>query len=444
MINKSLKLIALLITSTLLFLYLWVAILHSNLVNTRTYTGEIDHGDQGAYIAEIKKVREQNFRYFGDRIRMPLYIYFQAIFHSDNMTDQQLFTQAKYINVLLSLYLLYLIYLFNRRYLSTLANITFTLIVGFSVFLPRASYVQPEILYFTISYFAFIYICKSFKNPTIKNAVIASTFSAFAYLTKASMLLSFGLFIIFLVLLNIKNDLWKKSVIIAGVSIALFLIIIFPYIIQTKKVYGSLFFNYATVYMWEDNWDKVLILDKSLQNIDLLKSTPKDLLPSPKKYLKEHTFKQVSLRLITGVALNIGILLSTYTSLSSSILIFYLLFLIYIIFSYNNGVFSRKYLKINNKLAIFVPAYFFLQFLAFSWYSPIGAGPRFLHPLYMPLLFSVFYLLEALTIKANQQGKFYVNNRKLFYLIHSLSVLILFLGIKIALIPALETSWAGF
>lgn len=437
------KLIMISTLGVLITFYVWGAIQHSSLVNIRTQTGDIDHGDQEAYLQAIKKTREENFRYLGDRTRMPLYNFFQAIFYTSGISDAQLFIQAKFINIVFSLFLLYLIFVFNQRYLSKFSNIVFILIVSFSVFLPRSAYVQPELLYFTLSYFAFVYFCRTIKNEKLSDTIWVAILAAFAYLTKASMLLGVELFVFSLFMLNPKSFIRTKIITILIIFIFVFLSILAPYIIQTKKIYGSYFFNYATVYMWREKWDDVLPLDKQLKNVEYLRSLPKNQLPSLPKYLREHSIHHLAFRMISGIVLNIGILLGTYASLSTAILILYIPFLAFFTFTKNRLTYFRRYLNQNKKIIIFISSYLLLYFLAFSWYAPIGVGPRFILPLYMPTLFSVFYLFERLTIKSKAAPSSSIDNG-LFYLINIIAVLILSAGVKTLIIPTLFTSWAGF
>ncbi|OGM24588.1 hypothetical protein A2962_01370 [Candidatus Woesebacteria bacterium RIFCSPLOWO2_01_FULL_39_61] len=440
---KILKLAFLPVTTLLIFLYLYGAIQHSNLINIRTRTGDLDHGDQGAYIEVIKKTYNESFRFLGDRNRMPLYTTFQAIFYTPGITDERLFAQAKLINIFFSIFLIYLMFIFNRRYISKLSNIVFTLIIGFSVFLPRSAYVQPELLYFTLSFFAFVYFCKTIKHKKVADVVFAAILAVAAYMTKASMLLGFGFFIFFLFLSGLKGYRIKRMLAIPIIALIIFLSLVSPYLIQTKKLYGGYFFNYATTYMWSQNWDEALTVDKKLRNIEYIRSLSKDQLPSLGRYIKERSASDMSLRMFTGIILNIGILLGTYATLSSAILILYILFLIYFIFSSIRLDSFRRFLNQNKAVIIFILGYLLSYFFAFSWYAPIGAGPRFTFTTYIPALFSVLYLSEKLSIKG-EVSKFNPISTQLFYLTHIASFIILFLGVKGLIFPYLFTSWAGF
>ena len=76
----------------LLAAYFGLTINHSQKVNT-----DMRFSDQSGYIMAVKKIHAENYWYLGDRNRMPIYPYIQAIFYRPSMSDASLFMQGKIV-----------------------------------------------------------------------------------------------------------------------------------------------------------------------------------------------------------------------------------------------------------------------------------------------------------------------------------------------------------
>ncbi|OGM21035.1 hypothetical protein A2955_00075 [Candidatus Woesebacteria bacterium RIFCSPLOWO2_01_FULL_37_19] len=443
--------------------YFYLAIQHSLLVNTRfTSDDGSDPGDQRVQIKIIKRMHEENFSYLGDRVRTPLYSALQAVFYQNKISDDQLFNQGKLINIILSLFLIFVIYFATSKYLTQFSNIVFILITGLALFLPKAAYLQPELLYYTLSFIAFIFFIKTIKNPGIRNALASGVFAAIAYLTKASMFLGFSIFVVYLSFLAIvylfkfstpkPKDSTKNGKVVNNyvcsfvITLLVFITVLSPYLIQNKKLYGKYFFNYVSeVYMWYDSFNEATKDTKTNNPDKIILLQAKDELPSLTKYLQGHDLNQIISRTIYGAGFDFFLLFSTYAALPSLIMLFYLIFMPYIFISSSslNKKNLIKMLKENLSVVVFLFVYFSLNAMAIFFYEAIGGGPRFILSLYIPLIFVIFYIMDKLYLLESKNPTSKINFT-LLSLLHMLTLVILLVGLKISIIPVIYGAWAGF
>lgn len=436
------------ILATIIFLVLfffYTAIQHSNKINNQLS----DQGDQIFHVNTIRKIYQNRF-YLGDRNRMPLYQHFQALFYKEGMSNEAFFSQAKLVNIVLSIILGFVIFFVALRFLKKLSSITFSLIIIFTLFLPKAPYLQPEILYFTLSFISFLFLLQTIRQPKILLGFCSGAILAIAYLTKASALLSFILFVSFQTSITlaklIKLIIKKKSIRNLGLSktkiskiflatltfVATFLIILSPYLYENKKMFGNYFFNYGTnICFWLDGWKDLQQETGEYKKLSAWLSLPKHQRPGPFKYLKEHTAGDILKRELEGLAFNIWLTNRSYAGLSITFLLVYLLFTIYSTFS--NKLIKRSFKDIilkNLPVFIFSLTYICLYLLTSFWYWEIGSGARFMLAVYIPSLFLVFYVLDNLKQDMHQ---------KTLRIFHIVILLLLILTIKTVLLPLMFT-----
>jgi len=83
-------------------LYWYGAVQQLTLVNT-----DMTATDQSAYMEYARDMAESNYRVVGGRNRMPVYPFVQSLFYRPGMSDDAFFTVGKYVNLVLSLLLLW-------------------------------------------------------------------------------------------------------------------------------------------------------------------------------------------------------------------------------------------------------------------------------------------------------------------------------------------------
>ena len=389
-------------------LYYTTATEHAQTVNT-----DPEPSDQSAYLRFIQQVRATNYRFTGDRNRMPLYPFLQALFHDPSQAWLEFFNRSKQVNILLSIALVLVLLVVFRRFLPSHPSVNLALITAFSLFIFKAGYVQAELLYFFLIFLSFLTLALMLVNPTPQLGVLCGCLVGLTHLTKASVL---PLFILFAVLFILKEffHLYKKHKeksandenpggrqrhILALLAVALaYLLVIFPYIQESKIVYGSYFFNVNTrFYMWYDSWEQAKAgIRQDYNNLEWRNVSP-ELLPGPVNYLREHDLADILQRLNTGFKSQIFYLSTPYGLFNY--LIGWLLILV--------GVASaqRRELPILARKYAFVIVFTFLYFLGYitlyAWYSPIAGGPRFILSLFLPMIFSASAAGYALSAARN-------------------------------------------
>jgi len=164
-------------------LYLFGAVRQLEYVNT-----DMGDHDQSAYMKFVKQVAESGFTYTGDRNRMPIYPALQALFYRPGASDEALFRQGKYVNLILSLLLLTGLALIFRHFFTPLHTLNLTLITGFTVFIFRAGWFQAELLFYFLNFCLFLLFWRLLQRPSPWLALLAGLTAALTHLTKASVL----------------------------------------------------------------------------------------------------------------------------------------------------------------------------------------------------------------------------------------------------------------
>lgn len=368
------------------------------------------------------------------------------------MSDQKLFTQGKQVNIILSIFLISLIFITISKFLSTLGSILLTFTISFSLFLLKSAYLQAELLYYTLSFITFIFFLKTIKTSNKVNSLLSGFLAALAYLTKATMLLGFTIFIFFLLFkltvslkgnkTRLKNKKTQKtsfnrergSFILPILSVLTFLAFTSPYLISNKKIYGQYFFNADTnIHMWCDSLTEFREMSKAgFDNPEVWKNSPNESKPGLINYLKKHSLTEVVKRLTLGFFSTLWLLTLTYAKIPALFSVYYTIFSIYLFFAEKS---VRKKIKQlfgqNLPLLIFTICYLTIHYLAFSWYWFIGGGPRFILSLYIPYLFLVFLTIDKLD----------TNIKILPYI---LGILFLIVNLKLFIIPTMLEKYTGF
>ncbi len=266
--------------------------------------------DQGQYMNFVVKVHKSGFHYTGGRNRMPLYPFWQTLFYSPDMTDTDFFEQGKRLNVVLSLLGLALIAAaFYRRFSKLFATYA-VLEIAFLVFAFKAPYFQTEILFYTIFGFAYIVAVDALSAPTLPKLAGVGLLFALAHLSKASAFAGLILFLfsycVFISVSVLARSSARRSL-LTHVSFALtplivFIIVLSPYLLESKQRYGTWFYNVnTTFYIWYDSWDEALAGTRAAGDRQGWPDLPDDQIPGLHKYLEEHTPDQILDRFRSGI-----------------------------------------------------------------------------------------------------------------------------------------------
>jgi len=384
------------ISCLIFFLYLSGTARQSRKVNT-----DMSHTDQSAYMHYAKKMAETRYAYVGGRNRMPVYPFLQSLFYERGMPDEVFFQQGKFRNVLLSIVILISVFFIFHTRFSLLTSLPAILITIFTVFIFKAPFFQCELFFYFLNFLAFIGYLKLLDKPNWSLGLFTGLIIGLAHLTKASILpglILFAGFYLFRIVQKIIqnkascsnniagfNNYLRKPLPLALLLISFFLLI-WPYISTSKKVFGHYFYNVnSTFCMWYDSWAEYAKGTRSHGDRIGWPTMPEEEIPSPTKYFKTHSLKQIAFRLKNGAVKTVHKMMSSYGYFK--FLLFYTLCAIYLIWK-NKRLLKSIYSRYSYQI-LFSLVFFSTYFLLYAWYVPIASGNRFVLALFLPYLYVV-------------------------------------------------------
>lgn len=365
--------------------------------------------DQGAYAGIVVKMYQSRYSYDGDRNRMPLYPFVQSLFYDPAMTEQELLTQGKRVNIILSLVILFFLFLIFRRHFPLHHSLNLLLLTAFSVYIFKAAYFQPELLFYALFFCSFLLLWRMLTDPTWQSGIAAGVMLGLAHLTKASVLPALGLFLLFFALKEVSRlyagwkhrpaEPFQKRLAVARWGSLLLLLVVFtgiiyPYISKSKRVYGHYFYNVnSTFYMWYDSWEEAQQGTHAHGDRHGWPDMPPELIPSPAKYLREHTTAQILGRISDGARVVIERCMNSY-GFFNYVLIYAGFALLLVALNLRRSIeLVRKHLF----LTLFLLSFFVVYFLLYAWYVPIDAGERFILSLFLPFMFTASTIIVQLS-----------------------------------------------
>ncbi len=372
---------------------------------------DMDKADQRDYLIRTIRLTTDPSNYMTEGNRMPAYPLLLAILYHPGMSMEEFFTRGKIFNIVLSVLLLFILYIIFRSYLEGPEAKVLLLIIAFMIFMPRAGYVQSELLFYFLTFGAFVLYWGCLVQPRLWVAAVAGLVTALSYLTKASMLPALAWFVGSFLIINIalpfvKSILKKthakgtlsynfilKNMAFLAAFILIFLLTVSPYIRMNKKMFGRYFYNVnSTFYVWYDSWDEVLKGTRAHYDRIGWPKMPSEEIPSPKKYWQEHTLSQILSRFVHGF-----IIVTTNAMGGIGYAQFFCIYLfICILAIVQRYAEFIKYLKQNNRFAVAVCLllYFLLYYMLYLFGAVIFKGPRHALAQYLPALFVMFYFLS--------------------------------------------------
>jgi hypothetical protein len=447
------KLCVLGLAALLLTLYTYGAVAHSKRVNL-----DLNRVDQGAYLSYTRSMYETNYNYVGGRNRMPVYPFLQSLIYNPDLTENESFTRGKYFNIALSVAILPLLFLIFKNYFSFLQTVNLLLITAFTMFIFRAAYFQAEILFYFLSFCGFLLMALMFKRPSWKLGILIGLVMGLTHLTKASVLPGLALFAIFFLAQSVylfydtlKTQVESQTVSFIEVRnkfslrilslvlvIFCFLLTIYPYINTSKKVFGHYFYNVnSTFYIWYDSWNEAKQGTRAYGDGKGWPEMPPELIPSPQKYLREHTLSDIFQRFYQGLDKVISVASDSYG--------YFKYVLIYLAIALLTTLLNLRNLKITKAqtfLLLFYSSYFIAYLLLYAWYIPIASGNRFTLALFLPLLFT---LNAAIRTHAVNQPLLKLGGKqfKWFYLFNLLILGMILFELPFILTDRLVTTFSG-
>lgn len=402
-----------LVCAGLAWYYVAAATTHARTVNTIK-----SRGDQTGYLIDAKRIYSNWHRHtnylIGERMRMPAYPAFLALFYSPEMSDDAFFEAAREWNIWMSLALLAGLGALFARFLRPPVAVNLTLVTGFGYFVFKAGYSQPELLSYTVFFATFLACCLLLVHPrdqgAMRLAVLAGVLAGATHLTKAVMppfLAVYGSVYVgqevwVLRTARVRDDegRFARDLRTAGrrlgalaVMLVVFVAVVFPYIANSKRVFGSYFFNVNTAYyIWYDTGAQARALLLPHTDTRGVISVPVDQLPTMATYVATRAPGQIAKRFTDGLT---DMLVRSYTDFGfGRYLLIYLLASAAVVVRMRREV--RDLVTERAALLIFLAGYglvFTGSTAFFSSISGTGTG-RFLLMHMTPLLFALSYFLQ--------------------------------------------------
>lgn len=384
-------------------------------VQGRQVNTDMEATDQSAYIRQGIELRTSDFTYVNPRNRMPLYPGLLALFMDreplvelrEAYPDSKdyfpracaaFFETGKKINTVVAVALLAMLAaVFLARFPRHHA-LNLWVLAAFGVIVFKAQFVQAELLYYLLTFSAFLVCWRLFGRPSLWLAILGGALLGLGHLTKASVLPGVLVFAVFYPL----DALWQRwrtqvaplrRLLITALLVAGYFAVIAPYIIQSKKMFGSYFYNVnSTFYMWCDSWTEAKSRTGGAGDRKSFPDLPKDELPSLSNYLKTHTTSEVIMRPIKGFSVVFNSMKRAYGYLGPCLgYLAFAVFLIVMNWRLVWRLFARRPMPV-----LALAAYFGGYYLLIAWYSQIINGNRFILGLFLPFLFTVSVVIVKL------------------------------------------------
>lgn len=357
-------------------------------------------GDQGAYLAYARHLYESNYTVVEDRNRMPVFPFLLSLIYEPGLTETQFLRRAQAFNVNLSILLLLLLFLIFRKFFRPRHAVTLVAVTAFAVFMYRAINAQTEVLFYFISFGAFVLLFRMLITPRWWLAALGGSTMGVAHLTKASVLPALGVWLaVFLaqIVWNLRRaglvaEIWRRTGMLL-VVVGTFLAVIFPYIQTSKRIYGQYFYNVnSTFVMWCDSSSEAWNFLNEHGNKDQWRSLPPEQIPSFSKYWREHSAAQIARRLIYG-SWN----LVTQNAMAIGYWKFMAAFVVTgaVLCAWQRAR-VRQLLAENPFPAAFCVLFFCAYFVLYAWYQAISSDTRFILSIFLPCAFAASLFLMRL------------------------------------------------
>ena len=343
-------------------------------------------GDQSAYLGYARHLYETKYTITEDRNRMPVYPFLLSLIYRPGMSEQEFLLRAQAFTVDLSIVLLALLFPILHRFFPPLPALGLLAATAFGVFLYRAGKAQAELLFYFVSFCAFVLLLQLFVRPRWWLALLAGATTALAHLTKASVIPGLAIWAVVFgagIIWNQPKDRGRR---LAGLGLVLasFLLVVFPYIQTSKRIYDSYFYNVnSTFVMWCDSSTEAYEFLNAHGDKDQWREVPPEQRPSLTKYWREHSVAQILRRIWHG---------SVELTVQNARAIGYYKFVVTLliaalIFCLRQRREARELVARNAFAAIFCLAFFAAYFVLYAWYDTIINDTRFVLSIFLPFVF---------------------------------------------------------
>lgn len=360
--------------------YLWGAVTHTRALNTdRTKFDQSAYQNYAIHLA-------MDSHYIGDRNRMPVYPFIQSLFYERGMDEALFFQRGQLVNIGVSVLVLTGIGLvFFWQLALPLATILF-LATAFTVFVFKAGYVQAEILFYGLFFIAYLLMLWMLLRPSWWQAGLLGICIGVSHLTKASLQPATLMFVVALIFRGILIHRGWRAVLQhlgwGALTLAACAAVLFPYLQTSKRVFGRYFYNVnSTFYFWCDSWEEAKQGTKAHGDRVGWPDMPPDQIPSPRKYFREHTPRNIVGRIVRGLQIS-------WRNHTRSGYGYAKYALVYGVCALVATVMSWRRLNSLEQLALWFSLTLWGGYVVlYAWYVPIAQGQRFMLALWLPVVF---------------------------------------------------------
>ncbi|MCP5542172.1 MAG: hypothetical protein H7A52_18665 [Akkermansiaceae bacterium] len=380
--------------------------------------------DQHFYLHLARRLHDSHYTYFITRQRTPGFpAMLEWLYRDEDANEpsagapnprrvtEAYFERAKKAAIYLAMGLILGVYLCCRSVLGIVPSLTVSWGFGWCVAVIRAPYVQPELLVYVLLLIGIVLLWRILIRPTWPKALAAGAILAGIFIVKPMVT---PLIALFLACCGLKWSAqwladWRASRRPFGDPIpwrlhlfdwaritavpAVFFVLLFPYLSETKRQYGSYFWNAQAKYMiWMNGpddkryWQKTRFAEPGF--------TPEagHELPSARKYLSEHKATDFLSRPADGWQALRGLTRRLYPAayyFAKNVLLMTVLIV---------GLVSRREVfaafRTRWPEALFVLGFFGGYGLLYCWHEAIGVGPRLILGLFLPFTFFAVCFVE--------------------------------------------------
>lgn len=390
---------------------------------------EVEKYDQRAYLRMVAAERAHWWPTGTDGTRNPL---FPALLQPWYVPDvETFFRTAKQVNLGFGMLAVLVLGSWFLRRLPLVAALNLTTLAALAVILPISTVVTTEVVLYVALFFLWMECAELLVRNPLRDYAAAGLLAAVAYLAKPGitlLLLAFaGLTLgrwVWGMIRREKSEGWTGGRAWRGGAVFLgcFLVPVLPRAIEAQKVYRDPFQNSSAYGMWDDAWAQSYAR-LELYNKRRIGEIPEAQRPTPANYWRTHTGAQIAARLQAGADrqfrnffLPEGRWMPKKNKIPDSqtrLLIarrgLYPLALlagiaVLAVWTAGRGLEVREERERRWAWGALALVAFAGHFLAYSFYTPIAPGARFLMGLFLPVTFSLALILESLRRRAPNAG----------------------------------------
>lgn len=240
--------------------------------------------------------------HYTDGVVEPLWPRLAAVFHTED--DEQFFLAGKRWNLAFSAVFLGLVAVLVAAGWSAPAVLLFLLAAGLGSVLPRATWFQPEPVYYALFFLSWVTCLAILKRNRVWLYAFLGLVAGLAYLAKASVIPLLACFFVvsglrFLAAVaprwgrrreeEPRSD-WHPSNHFIGMALmaSVFLVVISPRLSHSQEAFGDPLHSYPSYWMWMDDFEQGYAWMGAHNTRAKLEATPKEQRPSARRWLDEH------------------------------------------------------------------------------------------------------------------------------------------------------------